>query len=134
MAKYVTAQKEELKAFLSRHKSEGLTARQIADMMKADPEVTKSPGESTVYRLIKELVEAGEIKRTVKGNSRSFLYQLTEGEGCHHHLHMKCITCGKLYHMNDEESRELVEKIFRDENFELDQSAVLPGKCAACHK
>ncbi len=134
MAKYITAQKEELKGFLSRHKSEGLTAKQIADMMKADPAVTKAPGESTVYRLIKELVEAGEIKRTVKGNSRSFLYQLTEGESCHHHLHMKCISCGRLIHMNNDESRELVEKIFKEENFELDQGAVLPGKCAGCKK
>ena len=132
MAKYNTHQKEELKCFLARHKSESFTVRQIADMMKADPEVSKAPGESTVYRLVKELVESGEVKRTVKGNSRNFVYQLTEGEGCHHHLHMKCVTCGKLYHMNDEESREIVERIFREESFELDKSAVLPGKCKDC--
>ncbi|WP_028511164.1 transcriptional repressor [Ruminococcus sp. NK3A76] len=132
MAKYNTLQKEELRCFLARHKTESFTVRQIADRMKADPEVTKAPGESTVYRLVKELVESGEVKRTVKGNSRNFVYQLTEGEGCHHHLHMKCVACGKLYHMNDEESREIVEKIFKEESFELDQSAVLPGKCREC--
>ena len=132
MAKYNTLQKEELKCFLARHKTESFTVRQIADKMKADPEVSKAPGESTVYRLVKELVESGEVKRTVKGNSRNFVYQLTEGEGCHHHLHMKCVTCGKLYHMNDEESREIVERIFREDSFELDKSAVLPGKCKDC--
>ena len=134
VAKYNTMQKEELKCFLARHRSEGFTVKQIADKMKADPEVTKAPGESTVYRLVKELVESGEVKRTVKGNSRNFVYQLTEGEGCHHHLHMKCVTCGKLYHMNDKESREIVERIFREDNFELDSSAVLPGKCKNCKK
>ena len=134
VAKYNTMQKEELKCFLARHRSEGFTVKQIADKMKADPEVTKAPGESTVYRLVKELVESGEVKRTVKGNSRNFVYQLTEGEGCHHHLHMKCVTCGKLYHMNDKESREIVERIFREDNFELDSSAVLPGKCKECKK
>ncbi|MBR6338155.1 MAG: transcriptional repressor [Ruminococcus sp.] len=132
MAKYNTMQKEELKCFLARHKSESFTVRQIADMMKTDPEVSKAPGESTVYRLVKELVESGEVKRTVRGNSRNFVYQLTEGEGCHHHLHMKCVSCGKLYHMNDAESREIVERIFKEESFELDQSAVLPGKCREC--
>lgn len=132
LAKYNTMQKEELKCFLARHKSESFTVRQIADMMKTDPEVSKAPGESTVYRLVKELVESGEVKRTVRGNSRNFVYQLTEGEGCHHHLHMKCVSCGKLYHMNDAESREIVERIFKEESFELDQSAVLPGKCREC--
>lgn len=134
VAKYNTMQKEELKCFLARHRSEGFTVKQIADKMRADPEVTKAPGESTVYRLVKELVESGEVKRTVKGNSRNFVYQLTEGEGCHHHLHMKCVTCGKLYHMNDKESREIVERIFKEDNFELDSSAVLPGKCKDCKK
>ena len=56
--------------------------------MKADSAIPKPPGESTVYRLIKQLVESGEVKRTVRGNSRTFVYQLTDGESCHHHLHM----------------------------------------------
>jgi Fur family ferric uptake transcriptional regulator len=104
----------------------------LYEFMKDDPEVTKVPGESSIYRLIKELVESGEVKRTVKGNSRNFVYQITGGESCHHHLHMKCISCGKLYHMNDEESRELMERIFKEEHFELDSNAVLPGRCEGC--
>ena len=132
MAKYNTAQKEELKCFLARHKNEGLTVAEIAALMKDDPEVSKVPGESTIYRLIKELVESGEIKRTVKGNSRNFVYQLTGGEDCHHHLHMKCVSCGKLYHMDDEESRELMARIKSSEHFELDSNAVLPGRCEGC--
>ena len=39
---------------------------------------------------------------------------------------------GKLYHMDDESSRELVERILKEDSFEIDSSAVLPGKCGGC--
>lgn len=132
MAKYNTVQREELLKFLGEHRTSAFTVKEIADMMAEDSSVIKKPGESTLYRLIKELVESGEVKRTVKGNSRQFVYQITDGESCHHHLHMKCVSCGKLYHMDDEESRELVERILMKDSFEIDSSAVLPGKCGDC--
>ncbi|MBQ1433418.1 MAG: transcriptional repressor [Ruminococcus sp.] len=132
MGKYNTLQREELIEFMSKHRSSAYTVKEIADLMKQDSSIPKPPGESTVYRLIKDLVENGEVKRTVRGNSRTFVYQLTDGETCHHHLHMKCVTCGKLYHMDDESSRELVERILKEDSFEIDSSAVLPGKCGGC--
>ena len=132
MGKYNTLQREELIEFMSKHRSSAYTVKEIADLMKQDSSIPKPPGESTVYRLIKDLVENGEVKRTVRGNSRTFVYQLTDGENCHHHLHMKCISCGKLYHMDDESSRELVERILKEDSFEIDSSAVLPGKCGGC--
>lgn len=132
MGKYNTLQREELIEFMSKHRASAYTVKEIADLMKQDSSIPKPPGESTVYRLIKDLVENGEVKRTVRGNSRTFVYQLTDGETCHHHLHMKCVTCGKLYHMDDESSRELVERILKEDSFEIDSSAVLPGKCGVC--
>ncbi|MBP1535334.1 MAG: transcriptional repressor [Ruminococcus sp.] len=132
MGKYNTLQREELIEFMSKHRASAYTVKEIADLMKQDSSIPKPPGESTVYRLIKDLVENGEVKRTVRGNSRTFVYQLTDGETCHHHLHMKCVTCGKLYHMDDESSRELVERILKEDSFEIDSSAVLPGKCGGC--
>ena len=132
MGKYNTLQREELIEFMSKHRASAYTVKEIADLMKQDSSIPKPPGESTVYRLIKDLVENGEVKRTVRGNSRTFVYQLTDGETCHNHLHMKCVTCGKLYHMDDESSRELVERILKEDSFEIDSSAVLPGKCGGC--
>ncbi|ADU24196.1 MULTISPECIES: Fur family transcriptional regulator [Ruminococcus] len=132
MAKYNTVQRGELLEFMAKHRTTAFTVKEIADMMRTDSDIPKPPGESTVYRLIKELVESGEVKRTVRGNSRTFVYQLTDGESCHHHLHMKCVSCGKLYHMDDESSRVLVERILQEDSFEIDSSAVLPGKCGGC--
>lgn len=132
MAVYKTAQREELLRFLNTHSDRAFTVHEIAELIKRDVSAEKVPGESTVYRLIKELVAEGEVKRTVKGNSRTFVYQIVSGSGCGHHLHMKCTVCGKLCHMDDDESREILERIRSQDMFEVDSSTVLMGKCAEC--
>ncbi|SDA17394.1 Fur family transcriptional regulator, ferric uptake regulator [Ruminococcus sp. YE71] len=129
---YKTVQREELVRFLTEHSSEAFTVSEIAERMKADESVVKAPGESTVYRLIKELVESGTVKRIVRGNSRQFVYQITAGEDCAHHLHLKCTVCGKLCHMNDEESKEIMSRILDNDAFAVDSSTVLLGKCEKC--
>ncbi len=132
MSVYNTVQRRELMAFLEAHKQESFTVAEIEQGMINDPCVTIKPSQSTLYRLIRELVESGEVRRTVKGNSRKFVYQITGGEQCSHHLHMKCVDCGMVYHMNDEESREIVEKILSCDSFAVDSSTVLVGKCSKC--
>ncbi len=129
---YKTVQREELLRFLTEHSTEAFTVSEITERMRADCTVTKAPGESTVYRLIKELVESGKVKRIVRGNSRQFVYQLTAGEDCAHHLHLKCTVCGKLCHMNDEESKQIMSKILDNDSFAVDSSTVLLGKCDKC--
>lgn len=134
MATYKTVQREELVRFLRTHSTEAFTVQEIAVRMKKDSSVVKAPGESTVYRLIKELVESGAVKRIVRGNSRQFVYQITDGEDCAHHLHLKCTVCGRLCHMNDEESREIIGKILENDSFAIESSAVLLGRCGDCRK
>ena len=132
MAKYNTVQKEALKNFLGRHSDKALTVSEIARLMRTDSSIEKPPSESTVYRLIKELVSEGTVKRTVRGISREFLYQMTDGESCRSHLHMKCSVCGTLIHMDSSLCGELMEKLDKQEGFELDSTMVLSGVCKKC--
>lgn len=132
MAVYKTVQREELLNFLREHSQTPMSIGEISESMKNDSNIKKAPGESTVYRLIKELVENGEVKRIVNGSGRSFVYQIVDGENCVRHLHMKCTVCGKLCHMDDEQSRRLVDKILQEDDFEVDNSTVLLGKCSEC--
>ena len=132
MAKYNTAQKEALIHFMSAHSEEAMTVAQMTELMRSDSTIIKPPSESTVYRLIKELVSEGTVKRTVKGVSREFLYQITDAEACHSHLHMKCTVCGTLMHMDSGLCGELMEKLDKQEGFELDSTMVLTGVCKKC--
>lgn len=132
MAVYKTAQREALLGFLRENSEKAFTVQEIADGIKNDSRIEKIPGESTLYRLIKELVENGDVRRTVMGNSRTFVYQIVKSSECEHHLHMKCKVCGKLCHMNEQESLEIMEKIRSNDLFEVDSSTILIGKCLGC--
>lgn len=132
MAKYNTVQREQLMSFLTANKSQAMTVVDITNGMRQSPDTVRCPAESTVYRLIKQLVEEGVVKRTVNGCSREFLYQIVEDEDCHNHLHMKCKICGKMLHMDNEMSEQLIDRLFEQEGFYLDQSMVLMGVCKDC--
>ncbi len=128
---YQTEQKKQLLDFLREHKEEHYTIDQIILNLQGE----HTPGKSTVYRLIKQLVEEGVVKRSNTGNSRQFVYQLLDGERCSHHFHMQCESCGKLFHLQEEKTKEVQGLLKAQEEFQIDVSrCVLFGTCGNCNK
>ena len=108
---YQTEQKKVLLDYLSQHSDQAFSIDELAIGMKADTALSSVPGKSTLYRLISQLVEEGRVKRFTKGHSRHFLYQMVSCPHCTEHLHLRCTICGKLYHMEDQESAQIVREI-----------------------
>lgn len=126
---YQTEQKRQLLHFLQENKTKQYTI----DEMISHMEVDHMPGKSTIYRLMKQLVEEGRVKRCNKHNSRQFVYQLLDGEGCSMHFHMQCENCGRLFHMEEEETRQVQYLLHLKENFDIDIGrSLFLGVCAAC--
>ncbi|MBR5509993.1 MAG: transcriptional repressor [Lachnospiraceae bacterium] len=133
MAHYQTEQKKILLSYLKKHSDQAFTVEQLCEQMKQELDQNLIPGKSTVYRVMPRLVEEGQVKRFVRGNSRQFLYQMICGDHCSRHLHMKCSVCGKLYHMEDEESEELLLQVMRKHRFQVDEGkTILFGQCESC--
>lgn len=133
MAHYQTEQKRILLAYMKAHSEEAFTIEEWCEQLRTEPSLAAVPGKSTVYRIMQKLVEEGLVKRFVKGNSRRFLYQMVCGEHCGNHLHMKCSVCGKLYHMEDEESEALLRQVMTRHHFQIDGGrTVLLGQCEGC--
>ena len=132
MAQYATEQKKYLIDFLREHREESFTVEEIVcGLQKTDAQ--KVPATSTVYRLITKLVEEGSVKRFVKGHSRQFLYQIVDREHCRSHLHLRCMDCGKLIHLNEKISEDLLQAIRSTSDFSVDEEeTVLMGACATC--
>ncbi len=134
MACYKTVQKRIVSDFFEKHCEKAFSVEELSHELGrrfgAD-----APGKSTVYRIVQKMVEEGTLKRLVKGNSRSFVYQIAAGEHCAMHLHMKCIECGRLLHMDDEQSHGLLRKILEENGFCVnEQQTVLLGKCIDCEE
>lgn len=134
-AQYQTEQRRILLAYMKAHSEEACTIEEWCERLKTEPALPAVPGKSTVYRIMPKLVEEGLVKRFVKGNSRKFLYQMVCGEHCSNHLHMKCSICGKLYHMEDEESEALLWQVMKKHHFQIDEGkTVLLGQCEGCSR
>ncbi len=130
MKSYQTQQKKLLIDFLKKNSNNPLTIEEIAVGLQGE----SSPGKSTVYRLVNRLVEEGVVRRFPKGNSRHFVYQLLDCKGCADHMHCRCVTCGKLFHM-DHKTSENMQQLLMSSGFSIDpQKTTLMGICKGCNK
>lgn len=133
VAQYQTVQRRLLLKYLELNCEQAFSVEELAECMRADPSFPVVPGISTIYRIMPMLVQDGLVKRFVKSNSRQFLYQMVCGEHCDRHLHLKCSVCGKIFHMEDNESREILKQVLKNQNFSIDErTTVLFGHCQNC--
>ena len=132
MAEYATEQKKILSDFLKENSDRAFSIEELIEGMRASYG-DHVPGTSTVYRLMNRLVEEGVVKRFVKGHSRRFLYQAVRDEHCRSHLHLKCIGCGKLLHLDERISDTLLDTIRATNDFSVnEEETVLFGECSTC--
>lgn len=127
MKTYHTQQRKNLIDFLQSNSDKAFTVEEIIENTEDE-----KLSQSTVYRLMTKLVEEGLVHRTVKGNSRSFVYQYISNEKCEGHLHMKCTGCGKVYHLDTGVSSVIRNDISDSTGFEVDSHTVILGKCNSC--
>lgn len=132
MREYNTEQKKILTDFLRKNHERSYTIEELSQELKSTYN-NSAPGKSTVYRLISHLVEKGQVSRLPKGRGRSFVYQSLECNKCHTHLHMRCVSCGRLFHLDDDLSEELLVKVRELCGFSVNEKdSVLLGSCNSC--
>lgn len=127
MRVYNTHQRKKLIDFLQSNSSNAYTIEEIINGIGGE-----GISQSTAYRLMTKLVEDGLVHRSVKGNSRSFVYQYISDKKCEGHLHMKCTDCGKVYHLDSSITAHIQNDIKSNTSFEIDSHTVLLGKCNIC--
>ena len=130
MAEYNTEQKKLLLDFLEKNHDSSYTIEEITNELKARGATV---GKSTVYRLMTRLVEEKRVKRQLSDGSRKAIYRITLDSHCHNHLHLQCIKCGKVLHLDEKVSDKLLDTVKQINNFSVsEEDTVLMGKCADC--
>ncbi len=133
MAEYETKQRRILLDYLMAHPDRGFSVDALYDNLLTEHAQDVVPGKSTIYRLIARLVSDGLVKRFAAGNGRQFAYQIVGCEACDAHLHLKCIACGSLYHMDHTVSEQITNEVLARSDFSLDEKeTVLFGVCKGC--
>ena len=120
---YATEQRKLLMLFLQCHPDESFSAAEIAEAL-SDASVSLS----AVYRNLSYLEREGLINRQVKAGRRECYYQFVAAVSCRNCLHLSCVKCGSVHHMQAESIEGLMQN-----GFTLDpKKTVLYGVCRDC--
>lgn len=127
---YNTKQREWLSAFWKKHLDQAFTAKQIAEQLSATDAARISL--SAVYRNLAAMEEEGLLRASVREGSREKRYQFVGASACQNRLHLSCVSCGQISHL-DPAAMAKVDRAIATSGFALlhDQTT-LYGTCTAC--
>ena len=124
---YQTEQRELLHSFFEEHPHEPFTAKEIAARLGDRISL------SAVYRNLSAMAEEGVLRCSVKSGSREKLYQFVNGETCRACIHLHCLSCGQMYHMNHRTATMVQNRLSQNDDFEVDNAkTVVYGTCKKC--
>ena len=89
---------------------------------------------STVYRNLDTLTESGQIIRFQDEKNEKAVYRYAGERGsCLSHLHMKCTSCGAIFHLDCQFMNTLEGHIREEHNFNINYSeSIIHGTCSGC--
>lgn len=124
---YNTEKRNELLGFFESNSDIAFSLEEICKRLAPD-----GKGKSTLYRQAAKLVEEGYVRR-MPASSRKFVYQYMDKRTCTDHLHLKCLACGKLLHLDPKTTSALEERLLSSSGFAIDGGCILYGKCNLCN-
>ena len=128
MEKYLTEQRKALLTFLQAHPDETFSVSKLSKRLQgSDISV------SAVYRNIGKLVETGLVERSIRNGSREMQYQFVGHKECSQCIHLTCVKCGRICHMDQSNAQQMVSNLLQTDEFLVDKKkTVLYGICKAC--
>ena len=126
---YSTVQKDTVLIYLKDNPGRHVNARDVyAELKNRDEKI----GLTTVYRHLEKLVQEGQVIRSVIDENTPACYEYT---GCDdsHCYHFKCIKCGRIIHLHNDEITILENHISDENNFTIiPRMTVFYGICGEC--
>ena len=86
---------------------------------------------ATIYRQLLSLEGENIIRKTYNEKTNTYEYQYARD--CFNHLHLRCIKCGKIIHLECKEVLEFITHIENEHEFKVDlYQSTLSGYCNKC--
>ena len=129
---YRTRLKSELLSLLKEHKAQAMSAKDIYECLQKRGQ---SANLATVYRQLDRLVEEKALVKSIPEHGKSAHYLWSEAGACYEHLHMQCMHCGRILHLDCHDADSFARHLEDEHGFVLCvQKTVLYGVCADCAK
>jgi len=128
---YATANRKKILDYLKENHNRTLTVADIDAYLKAcDSEVNIT----TIYRYLDKLEKEGTVIKYVAEKGSQATYQYVEqGHNCEDHLHLQCVKCGKVIHLECHFMHEILEHVEKEHGFVMQcKNSIVYGKCKDC--
>ena len=114
---YNTKTRQLILDYLIRNRQHAVSASNILEHLEAEG---ASPNPTTVYRYLDKLAGEQRVMKYVadKGEKAVFQY-VDEGRHCREHLHLKCVRCGRIYHLDCHFMDEVRAHLMAEHGFTL---------------
>lgn len=128
---YATASRKKILKFLNDNSSRTVAAADIDDYLK---EQGHEVNITTIYRYLDKLAKEGTVIKYVAEKGDRAVYQYVEvGHRCEEHLHLKCVKCGSILHLECDFMDEIAEHIGKEHGFALQcKNSIIYGICREC--
>lgn len=128
---YTTASRRRIQEFLRNNCDRTVTVSDISFHLK---ETGNEVNLTTIYRYLDKLSDEGSVIKYASEKGSQAAYQYVEhGKKCDEHLHLQCVRCGCVIHLDCEFMDEISKHVKQDHGFTLQcRKSVLYGTCQKC--
>lgn len=128
---YQTKARQLTISYLTEHQDTAVSAAGILEYLH---EYGMKTNITTVYRFLDKLIAQGQVLKYMDEAGEKCVFQYVGEENhCHEHLHMKCIQCGKVIHLDCEFMKLFHEHIRKQHGFVMQcNKSILYGYCQNC--
>ena len=130
---YATTSRKKILEYLMANSDRTVTVTDIDQYLKKhDNEVNIT----TIYRYLDKLANEGTVMKYVAEKGSQAAYQYVEmGHHCEEHLHLKCVSCGCIIHLECAFMDEIAEHVLKDHGFTLQcKNSIIYGLCRECRE
>ena len=129
---YNTKPRKYILEFLQKNRDVTVSAADILEYVKTKD---SSINQATVYRYLNKLLTQKMVIKFSEAPSKKAVYQIVDDHGCDGHLHIKCVKCGRLLHLDCDFMDELKEHLNKSHEFTLKcNGSILYGVCKDCNE
>ena len=89
---------------------------------------------TTIYRYLDKLCKDGRVMKYVAENGTQAVYQYVEpSHHCDEHLHLQCVKCGAICHLDCSFMDEITKHVMADHGFSIQcKNSIIYGLCKKC--
>ncbi len=130
---YKTNARTKIMEYLQKNRERSVTVQDIMNNMTGE---NSEVNISTVYRYLGKLSKEGLVNKYVADKGEMALYQYAGSDsGCEHHIHMQCVKCGKILHLECGFMDTIAGHIKEHHGFDIMcKGSILYGTCDDCQE